>query len=65
MINYSEVYIFSDQPTTCPKCGSRSGLVLDLSLTKDETQIHKCPNQKCELEFVMQYDIDFNNGSLV
>lgn len=65
MINFSEVFIYSDQPTTCPKCGLRSEIILDLSHTKDQTQIHKCPNQKCQFEFVMQYDEDFDNGSLL
>jgi len=64
MINFSEVFIYSDQPTTCPKCGLRSDVILDLAHTKDVTQIHKCPNKKCEFEFVMQYDEDFDNGSL-
>ncbi len=57
MINFSEVIVYSDQPTTCPKCGLRSEITVDLSHTNDVTQIHKCPNEKCE--FVMQYDIDF------
>jgi hypothetical protein len=61
MIDYFDVYIFSDQPATCPICGSRSEIILDLSHTKDKTQIHKCPNQKCEFEFVMQYDKEFEN----
>ena len=65
MITCSEVYIFSDQPTTCPKCGVRSDIILDLYFTKDKTQFHKCPNAKCEFEFVMEYDIDFDNGSLL
>ena len=65
MINFSEVYIYSDQPTCCPICGVRTEILLDLSHTKDQTQIHKCPNQKCEYEFVIQYDEDFDNGSLL
>ena len=65
MINFSEIIIYSDQPTTCIKCGVRTDIILDLSHTKDKTQIHKCPNVKCEFEFVMQYDADFDNGSLL
>ena len=49
----------------CPKCGVRSEIVLDLSHTKDRTQIHYCPNDNCKYEFVMQYDEDFENGSLL
>ena len=65
MIDYSEIFVYSDQPTTCPKCGLRSEIILDLSHTKLKTQIHKCPNDKCSFEFVMQYDEDFDNGSLL
>jgi transposase len=65
MIDFSKVYIYSDQPTTCPRCGLRSEIILDLSHTKDITQIHKCPNKKCEFEFIMQYDEEFDNGSLL
>lgn len=65
MIDFSQVFIYSDQPTTCPKCGLRSEIILDLSHTKDVTQIHKCPNEKCEFQFVMQHDEDFDSGSLV
>lgn len=65
MLNFSVIFIYSDQPTTCPKCGLRSEIILDLSHTKYQTQIHKCPSKKCNFEFVMQYDEDFDNGSLL
>ncbi len=65
MISFLEIFIYSDQPTTCPKCGLRSEIILDLSHTKCKTQIHKCASDKCSFEFVMQYDEDFDNGSLL
>ena len=65
MITFSEAFIYSSHPTTCPKCGLRSEIILDLSHTKDQTQIHKCHNKKCEYEFVMQNDEDFDKGSLL
>ena len=65
MIDYSEIYINSDQPTTCPKCGSRSEIVSDFSHTKDKTEIHLCTKEKCEYQFIMQHDEDFDNGSLL
>lgn len=61
MINYKEVFIFSEQPTTCPKCSCRTNLILDFSHTKDQTQIHKCLNKNCNFEFVLQTDEDFND----
>ncbi len=64
-INYSEVYIFNDQPTTCPKCGSMTDITLDLFQTKDKIQINKCLNMNCRYEFIMKFDIDFDNGALL
>jgi len=54
MIDYSEVYLFSDQPTTCPICGSRTEITLDLFSTPEQTQHHICLSDKCSFEFVMQ-----------
>jgi hypothetical protein len=54
MIDYAEVYIYSDQPTTCPFCGVRSDIIFDLSHTIHQTQVHHCKNEKCEFEFVVE-----------
>jgi hypothetical protein len=58
MINFSEVFICSDQPTTCPTCGARTDIVLDLHHTKEKTQIHKCLSINCGFEFVMENDLE-------
>jgi hypothetical protein len=65
MVDFSEVYIFSDQPTMCPCCCSRSDILLDFSHTKDKVEVHKCINTNCNYEFVMQFDEDFDNGNLL
>jgi len=39
---FKETYLRSEQPTTCPLCGSRTDIVLDLSHTIEQTQIHQC-----------------------
>jgi len=65
MLDYSKVYIYSDQPTTCPKCGARSEIILNLSHTTDNTEVYLCPDPNCRYEFIMQYDEDFDNGSLL
>lgn len=57
MIDYSEVYVFTDQPTTCPKCGSRTEIILDLIETPEQTQLHKCLTVNCSFKFVMQNDV--------
>lgn len=54
MLDFSEVTIYSDQPTVCPKCGIRTEIMLDLSHTDDQTQIHKCLAENCGFEFVVQ-----------
>ena len=54
MIDYSEVYTFTDQPATCPKCGSRTEITLDLVETPEHTQHHKCLSALCSFEFVME-----------
>ena len=56
MLDYSEIYLISDQPTTCPKCGSRTDINLDLYKTPEQTQHHKCLSPICGFEFVMQKD---------
>ncbi len=51
---YDEVLILSEQPTTCPSCGGRTEIILDLSHTQEGTQIHKCLNTSCINIFVAQ-----------
>ena len=54
MIDYFEVYLFSDQPTTCPKCGSRTEITLDLFIIPEQTQYHICLSEKCCFEFFVE-----------
>lgn len=54
MINNQEVYSYTDQPTTCPECGIRTNIILDLSHSSEMTQIHKCLSNLCNTEFVVQ-----------
>lgn len=46
-----DFYLLSDQPTTCPKCGSRTEFqnVLDV-------QVHKCFNSSCGYEFLTEQE---------
>ncbi len=57
MYNLNDVYLFSDQPTTCPICSSRTEIVLSLSDTIEQTQFHKCNDKSCQYEFVIQEDV--------
>ena len=60
-IDFNDVYIYPDQPTTCPICGMRTEIVLDLFYTKEKTQIHRCPIKKCSYEFIVQHDEGLDN----
>lgn len=62
---FSELFVYSDQPVSCPLCGASSEIILDMQHTKDSLQVHKCLNAKCKHEFVMVYDEDFDNGTLL
>jgi len=59
MIDYKEIIIFSDQPVTCPKCGSRTEILLDLSHAKNQVQVHQCFTLKCDFKFVAENDNEF------
>ena len=61
----SEIFIYSDQPTTCVTCGRRTEIVLDSPFSDEKTQIHKCPSIDCGFEFVLKEDSDFEDGSLL
>jgi hypothetical protein len=61
MILLKQVYIFSDQPTTCPQCGIRTEISLDLFETPEQTQHLICPSDKCGFEFEMENDVELNN----
>jgi hypothetical protein len=58
MSDYSEVYIYTDQPTACPKCGTRTSIIQDFYHTPERTQQHKCPSENCSFEFDIQIDAE-------
>lgn len=53
---FNEVFIRTDQPTTCPKCGNRTDIILDLSHIMNELQIHQCLSNHCNNIFVEEKD---------
>lgn len=56
MVDFRNVLVFSDQPVTCPRCGARTDIILDLSHTKNEAQIHQCLAEGCSSVFVVEKD---------
>ena len=55
-LTFFEIYFYGDQPSTCPKCGSRTEIIFDLSHSKNQSQVHQCPG--CNFEFAMQSDTE-------
>jgi hypothetical protein len=49
-----EVYLFSDQPTTCPLCGLRSEIISDHIDSPTKSQEHCCPSSDCGFEFIVE-----------
>ena len=47
-----EIFLSSDQPTTCPKCGNRTEIVNE----SDASQKHKCLSEECEFYFILEFD---------
>jgi hypothetical protein len=58
MIDYTTVFLYSDQPVTCPVCGVRTDIILDLSHSKNCVQAHQCQNARCRKEFIVEQDND-------
>jgi hypothetical protein len=54
-----EIFLANDQPTTCPKCGSRTFIFFDLSHSISGTQIHECLDKGCKFIFVTEEDEEF------
>jgi len=57
MQEMKEVYTYSDQPVTCPNCGSRTEIMIDLYYLPKKAQVHRCLDEKCNSKFVTQEDI--------
>ncbi len=50
-----DIYILTDQPTTCGICGART----DFDDIDEITQLHKCLNSACGYIFITEYDEEF------
>ena len=57
MINFHQIYDLSDQPTTCPKCGTRTVILMELKLKTKGIQVHRCLGKNCTFEFSSEYSI--------
>jgi hypothetical protein len=55
MSNFHQIYDLSDQPTICPKCGTRSETLMELKLKTKGIQVHQCLGKNCTFEFSSEY----------
>lgn len=55
-IDFNSVFILGTEISTCPLCGSRTDMILDLSHTNQSVQVHNC--LECSYEFVLVEDED-------
>lgn len=57
-IDFFNLFLMSDEIPGCPICGSRTEILLDLSHTRDSTQVHICNSLECKMEFVLVGDTE-------
>lgn len=50
----TEIYAFSDQPATCPKCGSRTEILFEETDDSVQRQGHACLSNDCKFNFIME-----------
>lgn len=46
-----EIFLSSDQPATCPKCGNRTEIVNET----DFSQQHTCLSIECNFQFILEF----------
>lgn len=57
---FNIVYLLSENPATCPKCGARTDIIFDLSHSTIGTQIHECLAENCKKIFATEVDGEFS-----
>jgi hypothetical protein len=57
MRNLKQVMLSNDQPVSCYLCGSRTDIIVDLSHINNQPQVHRCLNDVCKNEFVVETEI--------
>lgn len=51
-----EIFIMTDQPITCPICGTRVEVLDEFEMDGLLSQLCKCPNVECRYSFIEQED---------
>jgi len=50
-----EIFLSSEQPTTCPKCGNRTEIFKEC----ESFQQHKCLSEECNFQFILEFDNEY------
>ena len=53
-----DVYFADDQPTTCPKCGNRTNIIIELTDIFLTRQFHRCLSKYCIFDFIVETELD-------
>jgi hypothetical protein len=53
-----EMYLHNEQPMTCPRCGSRTNILFDISHLIEMGEIHRCLNRGCRKVFIATEDVN-------
>lgn len=47
-----EIFLISDQPTTCPKCGVRTEIILSITKSDLIAEVNACLSSRCRFIFL-------------
>lgn len=56
-MTYFDIYLFTDQPTTCPKCGNRTEILIDFYDHLYKTQLYECMTINYGFQFLIEEDL--------
>ena len=60
----AEMILHNDDPMTCPWCGRRTIVILDLSHLFEYGELHQCPQFNCRTIFIACEHVDDIKKSL-
>ncbi len=59
-LDHNSIYLMTDQPTTCPKCGARTYTLSNLLHTNARLLIEECLRPMCGYIFLVQDDDEYS-----
>jgi hypothetical protein len=52
-----DIFIMTDQPVTCPRCGARAEIIHEFKEDDLSAQLCKCADKDCQYLFIEQEDV--------